>query len=214
MSTAKVDLEEIGAWLKKKFKIHSLILFGSHARGRADAASDVDLLGIRSAAGNKRLSWDFNGSFLDIQIIGNKEARAENMDPDLLRVADAKILFARGPHAKALLRRIKALLKKLKKVPDLDKHSRRITLLKNLERLGRDDDASLFRRAMMVAELLDDYLLLNDLEQPGASTADNIALMRKKSPDFYAIYVELLKTLKSGDALLLKAVSALIREMK
>lgn len=209
----KVDLEAIGAWLKKEFKIHSLILFGSHARGRADAASDVDLLGIRSAAGNKRLSWDFNGSFLDIQIIGNKEARAESFDPELLRVANAKILFARGPHAKSLLRRIKALLKKLKKVPELDKHSRRITLLKDMERLGRGDDASLFRRAVMVAELLDNYIVLNDVE-PGASKADNIALMRKKSPEFYAVYVELLKTLKSGDALLLKAVSALIREMK
>lgn len=211
MQTTDALLQDVGAWLKKKFKVQSLILFGSRARGNFDDASDVDLLGIRAAGGNKRFSWDFNGVLLDVQIIGRKEALKSDLHPELMRISDAQIIFDKTGQAKKFLRRLDLHRKKLASLHDLDKHSRRLNLLKNLGRISRNDDASLVQRARVIADLLEDYRALSD-RAPGSAIGADMELMRQRDPEFYAIYRDLLQTIKNGDALLMKAVSVLFRE--
>ena len=74
----------------KKHTFHTLILYGSHARGDATAASDVDLLAIRKGTGapvHDARHW--RGVFLDVFVYPESK-----VDPQaLLRIRGERVLL-------------------------------------------------------------------------------------------------------------------------
>lgn len=51
---SREDIERMVGKIVRRFKPHRVILFGSYARGDADANSDVDLLVVMDVKGSKR----------------------------------------------------------------------------------------------------------------------------------------------------------------
>lgn len=58
-------LHKMAAYIKKKYHCHTLILYGSHARGEATKRSDYDIIGLRKTGPVKRDCKLFNGFYLD-----------------------------------------------------------------------------------------------------------------------------------------------------
>ena len=89
--------------VKTKHKCHTLILYGSLARGDATPTSDYDLLAIRR--GGSEIVRDarvWEGVYLDVFVYPEKKARPD----DLLQVRGGKVLFQKNRFGDVLLTRI------------------------------------------------------------------------------------------------------------
>lgn len=68
-------LQKVIDLLTKKYKCHTVILYGSRARGDATSASDYDIMGVRKSGKKLRLAKMFNESFLDVFIFSEKDLK-------------------------------------------------------------------------------------------------------------------------------------------
>jgi uncharacterized protein len=98
-------LQSIVEDVRAKHKCHTLILYGSWARGDAGPTSDYDLLALAiRQRGNKvvRDARRWEGAYLDIFVYPEKRVRPEA----LLHVRGGKVLFQKNRIGDSLLARI------------------------------------------------------------------------------------------------------------
>jgi predicted nucleotidyltransferase len=99
-------IDKMARRLARRFRPEQIILFGSHARGRAGPDSDVDLLIIMPFTGSKRdkeielrlALYDFLVP-MDIILASPEEARRRrNIPGTIIRPAlrEGKVLYVRG----------------------------------------------------------------------------------------------------------------------
>src|ERR1700710_1981944 len=78
--------------MKTIHRCHTVILYGSRARGHATAASDYDLIGFRKAGAAVRDARKTNGVWLDAFVYPDTRLNLV----DLLRVRGGKVLFQKN----------------------------------------------------------------------------------------------------------------------
>jgi len=96
--------------LRKRYRPHAILLYGSRARGAGNAESDWDLLLLRKS-GRVRDVRDFEGLALDVFVESDAIARRP-ATADLLRLRGARVLLDERGDARRLLRRVEALAKR------------------------------------------------------------------------------------------------------
>ena len=139
--------------LKNNHGCHTIILYGSHARGDATEKSDFDILGIKDKGEFYRIGRDCCGVFLDafIYSVGNLPASS-----DLLRVHSGKILLDENGIGERLLKTINEEFEKpVQKLPDWEKELRKTWVKKMYERSLVGDIEGNHRRHWLLFDLLD-----------------------------------------------------------
>lgn len=169
---------------------HTAILYGSWARGDADARSDLDLLLVREGGDAVRDARRVDGVYLDAFV--SPEAALAEPDPALLRILGGRVLVERQGYGTALLARVQALYERgpTPLTPD-NAAALRVWSQKTLERLagaddGADDVAADYRRAYLLAQSLEDYFALRGAWCPGEKAG--FAWLRTHDPIAYAAF--------------------------
>ena len=110
-------LEAITEELRTKHDCHTVILYGSRARGDANETSDYDVLGVREAGETFRDARLWNGIYLDTFVYPEREL----LDPHdgMLDMRHGKIIFQKGSFATDFFARLEKIFqagpKKLRK---------------------------------------------------------------------------------------------------
>lgn len=139
--------------LTTRYDCHTVILYGSRARGDFTSDSDYDLVGIRADGAEARVGEIFDGHFLDAFVY--PEAKLAENEEKLLRIRGGKILVERGEFGKSLLTRIEARYARGPEKLTPDELTAQVTWIrKTLSRARRGDIEGNFRRAWLLHELL------------------------------------------------------------
>lgn len=160
-------LDDIALELVRFHQCHTVVLYGSRARGDEGPGSDVDLLGVRSVGGCTRDARLWSGISLDSFIHDDASLMGE-LEPGMLRIRHGKILRDLHGFGVQLLARVQALYARgpLPMPPD-ERTSQLAWVEKMLERIqpSPSDDANTvlmaqYRRATLLTQLLELYFQL------------------------------------------------------
>jgi uncharacterized protein len=155
-------LDKIQQNLIDHYKCHTIILYGSRARGDNTESSDYDILAIRAHGDLERDCRFMDGFYLDIFIYS--EDIIQNIDPYLIRIKDGIVLKQKNNLGDVLLEKVRALFKSgSPKTPDWEKHEINQWIDKMLKRAKQEDVEGNFRRHWLLHDLLECYFKLRDL---------------------------------------------------
>jgi Nucleotidyltransferase domain len=182
-------LQQIVRDLRRKHRFHTLILYGSHARGDATTASDYDLLAVRK--GGSRLARDarkWRGAYIDLFIYPENKLRPSA----LLHVRGGKVLLQRSRFGERFLARLDRLhARGPKRLPSDERTAIRVWARKMLDRIEVGDVEACFRRVWLLTALLEDYFLLRGRWYEGPKLA--LQWLRENEPETHRLFEKALK---------------------
>lgn len=157
--------------LIQKHKCHTVILYGSHARGDATATSDYDLMGVRKSGNAYRHAEKRNGTYLDFVIFPEKDLK--DGGDRYLYMSDAKVIYDENGFGTSFIKNLKSASKKNKyqPLPDDEIQVRSVWLHKMYERSLVGDIEGNFRRSWLQESLLREYFELRKKRYPGSKEA-------------------------------------------
>ena len=174
--------------MKDKYRCHTVILYGSRARGDATAHSDYDLIGFRRSGPVVRDARRVGSAHLDAFVYPEKPLKL----PTLLRVRGGKVIFQRGRFGDDFLARLDRLYARGPKPETADElAAKRAWPTKMLKRIRRNDAEGDYRRAMLLYVLLEDYFALRGLWYEGPKAA--LGWLRQNQPKTNALFEAALK---------------------
>lgn len=172
---------------------HTVILYGSRAKGTDTAASDYDLLAIRPNGPSRREARNWNGAYLDIFIYNEKDLK--DIDLSFLRLRGGLVLREKFDLGRQLLARVEELFAAgPKTLPPEELELRRTWSRKMLERIhqgGIEDDYANYRRAWLLFTLLEDYFVLRQAWYLGPK--ESFVWLKTHDPDSYEAFELALK---------------------
>jgi predicted nucleotidyltransferase len=152
-------LKQIVDEIIEEFKCHTVLLYGSHARGDATAKSDYDVMGVRKRGKKFRLAEKRNGVYLDLVVF--PEDDLERVGESHLYLKGAIVLFQKRKFGDRFLRRLGVALRKPYKPLSPDEiHTRRVWAHKMFERIEQGDIEGNYRRSWLQEALLIAYFEL------------------------------------------------------
>ena len=173
---------------QRKHRCHTLILYGSHARGDATPASDYDLLGIRDAGKVVRDARLWRGVYLDFFVYPKRKAKAEQ----LMHVRGGKVLIQKGRFGDRLLERIEKAYAAGPKPLTLDElNARKVWARKMLDRARIGDAEGNYRRVWLLTVLLEDYFAFRNRWYAGSKSS--LHWLRENDPKVSAHFERALK---------------------
>ena len=172
---------------------HTVILYGSRAKGTHTASSDYDLLAIRSTGASRRDARSWNGAYLDIFIYNERDV--EDIEPSFLRLRGGIVLREQFDFGRQLLARVEELFTAgPKALPPDELELRRTWSRKMLERIhqgGSEDVIANYRRVWLLFTLLEDYFVLRQAWYLGPK--ESFVWLKAHDPDTYKAFESALK---------------------
>lgn len=173
---------------QRKHRCHTLILYGSHARGDATPASDYDILGIRDEGEVVRDARLWRGVYLDFFAYPQRKAKAA----ELMHVRGGKVLFQKARCGDRLLARIeKAHAAGPKPLPPDELRARKVWARKMLKRAQVGDIEGNYRRVWLLTALLENYFAARNRWYAGSKAS--LRWLRENDPQTWAHFEEALK---------------------
>ncbi|HEY4943105.1 MAG TPA: nucleotidyltransferase domain-containing protein [Rhizomicrobium sp.] len=173
---------------QRKHRCHTLILYGSQARGEATRASDYDLLGVRDKGEVVRDARLWRGVYLDFFAYPERKAKAEQ----LMHVRGGKVLRQKGGFGDRLLARIeKAYAAGPKPLPPDELQARKVWARKMLARARVGDAEGNYRRAWLLTALLENYFAGRGRWYEGSKAS--LRWLRENDPKASALFEKALK---------------------
>jgi predicted nucleotidyltransferase len=139
------NLEVITDELISKRGCHTVILYGSRARGEETATSDYDVLGIRESGDVFRDARPWRGSYLDIFVW--PESKVVNPDETLVYLRQGVVLHEKGDIGTRFLARLAEIHKAGPKKLSTDEISAR-KLVRSWRAPALETDPSGFRKSL------------------------------------------------------------------
>jgi hypothetical protein len=171
--------------LRREHGVHTVILYGSRARGDATADSDVDVAGFAEVPAPVRDARLWNGMFLDAFVYPTALAQAP--DADLLKLCGGRVLLDERRLAGPLLAQLAILDRQAPApLPESELRMRRVWARKMLARVRRDDVEAHYRRHWLLQQLLEDYFALRGERYRGPKEA--LAGLRVDAPVVFAAF--------------------------
>ncbi len=147
---------KVVADLQEKYNAHTVILYGSRARGDHTPSSDIDIVCFVEGATPSQDARDFEGLYLDAWVYSSESMSASN--DDLLRVADGYCLYDLEGHGAAFLQQLKQRIEQgSKKLSASEINHLKQWVYKMLERAKSSEIESLYRRYWLAVDLLQIY---------------------------------------------------------
>jgi predicted nucleotidyltransferase len=149
-------IAQIAAELRTTHGCHTVILYGSHARGDARPSSDYDLMGIRETGPGFRDARLWQGVYLDLFIA--PESDLAQPDESLLKLRGGIVLFQKDNLGDALLARLDEMfLAGPKPRPPDEIAAVKVWAHKMIDRARDGDIEANYRRVWLLTSLLEDY---------------------------------------------------------
>ncbi len=156
LSTEDSHLRRFTDELVGRHGCHTVILYGSRARGDFGPESDYDLAGIRSDGAEIRIGESRDGVYLDAFVYPESAFADPESDAKHLRFIGGKILLDRDGFGARLMDRLAARLARGPKKLSADELRAQFTWVrKTLARARRGDIEGDFRRVWLLHELLE-----------------------------------------------------------
>ncbi len=192
----KSDLSQITRLLVDRHRCHTVILYGSRAKGTADAGSDWDVLGVRSEGASMREARPLGDAWLDAFI--HPESHFEKLDEGCLRFLDGRVLVDQQGFGKRLLERI-AAFERQGPPPLADEAALRAWYPKMLARIARGDVEARYRRAWLLFDALEAWFRLRGKWYRGPK--ESLAWMAAHEPAAHAVFARALDPASNDDDL-------------
>lgn len=184
----KIDthLEKIIRHLKLKYKCHSILLYGSRARGDATKHSDYDVMGISSTQKKlHRIAKKENGVYWDVWVY--PESKLKQIDESLLYMKNAIVLYEKNGQANKLITKINKLKGKgPKRLLKWERELKISWINKSFARAAVGDEEGNMRRYWILVGLLEDYFLLRGKWYLGSK--ESFAWLKKNEKKTYLLF--------------------------
>lgn len=145
---------------------HTVVLYGSRARGDFTPESDYDVAGVRAGGDEERDARPWEGSFLDAFIY--PERAVAELKPGMDRLAGGVVLCERDGFGRDLLLRATLMYHRpIDPLPPGEHAALKAWPRKMLARIARGDVEANYRRAWLLYQLLEDYFALRALAYRG-----------------------------------------------
>ncbi|MFO0628378.1 MAG: nucleotidyltransferase domain-containing protein [Polyangiales bacterium] len=204
-----LDLDRLADELCAKHHAHTVVLYGSRARGTPRRSSDVDVFVLRDEgpATSDHRRWE--GLWLDAWI--HPVADAEHPEEGLLRLCGGRVLRQRDGLGDALLARVEAM--RDAGPPPLTEEKRALcatwlekTAARVREASPYDLEAGL-RRAALLNEALESYFVLRSRWYPGPRAA--LSWLAAGDAETHACFAAALRDLRADlDPLVRRVIPA------
>lgn len=199
-------VQEITAELVASHGCHTVILYGSRARGDATPASDFDLLCVRKDGPSVRDARWSGGHYIDAFVY--PEDSFDKLDPALLRLIGGVVVQEREGFGSALLARLQEMFDR---GPDPLPEDQRNALFawssKTLERISGPPSAETgYRRVGILSTALEDYFALRQRWFRGSKPS--FAWLQRHDPQTLGLFEQALRLEASLDD-----VTALVRRV-
>ena len=150
-------IKEAQRILQKEYYCHTVILYGSYAKGNMISKSDVDMMGVSDKRETiKRDARIWKNTYLDLFIYPDEKIL--NPDETLLYMRTSKIIFEKNNIGTKFISDLNNIFKKgPKKLSDDELHARKIWYPKMLNRAKLGDVEGNFRKQHLLITLLEDY---------------------------------------------------------
>jgi predicted nucleotidyltransferase len=153
--------------LKTIYNCHTIILYGSRARGDFTPASDYDVVGIAPSGDRKWIARfdEINQVFHDISVFPQEDILSP--DDTFLHMSDGIVIIDYLDLGKKFIHALKAIEKEPISISDDEIHSRKIWYQKMLSRAEAGDIEGKYRYIWSVFTLLEDYFAFRKLRYYG-----------------------------------------------
>jgi hypothetical protein len=186
--------------LQRVHGTHTIILYGSRARGDETPDSDIDVAGFADVATMTRDARLWRGLYLDGFIYPSAIAVAATPEPDLLKLVGGRVLLDDRGLAGPLLERLAALDREPPPAAAEDhRQMLRTWARKMLPRIRRGDIEAHYRQHWLLYQLLEDYFTLRGERYRGPKLA--LATLHEASPATFAAFERALAPGAPVDAL-------------
>lgn len=184
------DIPALGLELRERHGCHAAILYGSHARGDANAQSDYDVAGFGAVTAVVRDAGTWRGAYLDLFIYPLQ--RLESPDAEMLKLRGGVVMFERDGEATRLLAQVESLFRAgPPRLPPDELAARRQWSRKMLARIGRGDAEGDYRRAWLLTALLEDYFQLRHMWFAGPK--ESLRWLEENDPPAHAAFAAALR---------------------
>ncbi|MBA2542167.1 MAG: nucleotidyltransferase domain-containing protein [Deltaproteobacteria bacterium] len=180
------DLDALTDELRRRHGLHTLLLYGSHARGDETPESDVDVAGFAEVGATIRDARLWCGTYLDAFVYPTAVLET-TPDAELLKLVGARVLLDERGLAQPLLDRIAELERR--GPPALtadDAQMRRVWAHKMLARIRRGDLEARYRHHWLLYQLLEDHFALRGVWYRGPKEA--LASLARDAPATFAAF--------------------------
>lgn len=174
-------LKSIVNRLKREYKCHTVILYGSRARGDHNSTSDYDVAGVTDSGKSQRLaSFDLEHKvYLDIFIY--HESDLANPGEELLKMSDGIILLEKEDFGKVFLQKLHLLAQTHSTISPDEIEARKVWYGKMLLRADNQDIEGRYRHIWAIFTLLEDYFIFRGLRYWGPKKAFDYLSKHDKS---------------------------------
>ena len=179
-------IERIALQVMEEHQCHTVVIYGSWARGDATPASDVDLLCVRETGAMVRDARVVDAVYLDAFVY--PESALDSLDPSFLRILGGVVVRERDGVGSKLLARLREMHDRgPPPMPD----DQRLALVtwsqKMLDRFRASDGVEInYRRMYLVVRALEDYFGLRNAWYEGEKEA--FAWLRQHDPSTYNLF--------------------------
>ena len=164
---------------------HTVLLYGSRARGEATATSDYDVAGICSQGDRTRICRRVDGHYWDLFIYAESDLR--RLGDQQRAWKDARLLRDTGGYGKRLMSRLgRFLASPAQPAPSYEIEASRTWSLKQLERCRLGDVHGDYRRLELQVAALNDYFTVRQLPYPGPKAA--LAWLETRDPECSGLF--------------------------
>jgi predicted nucleotidyltransferase len=184
----RVNEAALIAELRRAHRAHTVVLYGSRARGDATADSDIDVAVFTDAPTADRDARRWRGTWLDAFVHPTADLHAPP-SIEQLKLDGAQVLVDDRGLAGPWLARIHAWIARgPAPLSEADARLRRSWAHKTLARLGRADDEALHRFHLLLVQLLEDDFALRGEWYRGPK--QGLHDLRVRRPTTYAAYLD------------------------
>lgn len=174
--------------LNKRYQPHTIILYGSRARGKVSRGSDIDIVCFSDNSDNCKDAREFMDSFLDAWIYDTDSMDAN--DPQFIRLFDGYCLQDTQELGEPFLKKIRTREQKgPKTLSDSERQHSRVWIQKMLHRCEQPDIEADCNKALLATALLEHYFTLSDRWYFGVQKS--LAWLSDNDPVTYLLFERL-----------------------
>ncbi len=193
-----LDLAPLVAELVTAHRVHTIILYGSYARGDATPESDLDVAGFADVERTTRDARVWRGTYLDGFVYPTALATAPTLA--MVGMTGGRALLDERGLAAPLLARLAAMdAEPPPPLTDDDAQMRRVWARKMLARVRRGDVEANYRRHWLLFQLLEDHFALHGDSYRGPKLA--LAELERGAPATFALFAAALAPDATIDAI-------------
>lgn len=184
------NIKKIVNELQNKYMCHTIILYGSYARGNANENSDYDIIAIRESGPTARDCQLIDNTYLDAFIYSEDEI--SKLNASFIRIKDGIVICQKNTLGDDILTKVKEIYNLgPPKLPDFEKKLIITWSNKMLNRAKLQDIEGNFRRHWLLYDLLEAYFQLRDAWYLGPK--ESFQWLNKHDKKTYQLFDEALK---------------------